>query len=155
VVSAVHRSAQSGIQIGGVMMTMMTWDMRKRLLAIEPPVLVLNRDEHSLLPVRNARALAAALPDARLVEFPGRDTATFSSDVDAITDEIEAFLTGARPTPRGDRVLATVLFTEVVGSTERAATIGDRGWRELLERHPSLAALGAGKIRGAGGAHGR
>jgi class 3 adenylate cyclase len=132
------RSAQSGIQIGAVMMTMMAWDIRDRLPSIAAPVLVINRAEHALLPVGNARALAEALPDARLVELPGRDTAIFSSDVDEVADEIQAFLTGSRPPPRRDRVLATVLFTDIVGSTERAATIGDRDWRELLERHHRL-----------------
>jgi class 3 adenylate cyclase len=129
------RSAQSGIPIQAVMMVMMSWDIRDRLSAIDVPVLVLNRAEQAILPVRNARALAEALPNARLVELPGRDTAIFSSDVDAVADEIEAFLTGTRPPPRKDRVLSTVLFTDIVGSTDRAALIGDRAWRELLERH--------------------
>ena len=132
------RSAQSGIPIQVIMMVMMSWDIQDRLPAIEAPVLVINRAEHAILPVRNARALAAALPNATLVELPGRDTAIFSSDVDAVADEIEAFLTGSRPPPRHDRVLATVLFTDVVGSTERAASMGDRDWRELLERHHRL-----------------
>src|ERR687891_685389 len=132
------RSAQSGIPVQVVMMVMMSWDIRDRLPAIQAPVLVLNRSEHGLLPVRNARALAADLPNARLVEMPGRDTAIFSSDVDLVADEIQGFLTGTRPPPRHDRILATVLFTDIVGSTERAASIGDRDWRELLERHHRL-----------------
>jgi class 3 adenylate cyclase len=132
------RSAQSGLPIQGFMMMMMTFDIRDRLTKVDAPVLVLNRAEHAILPVRNARALAAALPNARLVELPGHDTAIFSSDVDAVADEIQDFLTGSRPLPRYDRVLATVLFTDIVGSTERAATIGDRDWRELLERHHRL-----------------
>jgi class 3 adenylate cyclase len=132
------RSAQSGLPIQGFMMMMMTFDIRDRLSKVDAPVLVLNRAEHAILPVRNARALAAALPNARLVELPGHDTAIFSSDVDAVADEIQDFLTGSRPLPRYDRVLATVLFTDIVGSTERAATIGDRDWRELLERHHRL-----------------
>ena len=129
------RSAQSGIPVGAFMMMMMTWDIRDRLSAIEAPVLILNRSDQAILPVRNARALAKALPNATLVEMPGHDTAIFSSDVDLVADEIQAFLTGSRPPPRQDRILATVLFTDIVGSTERAATIGDRDWRELLERH--------------------
>jgi class 3 adenylate cyclase len=132
------RSAQSGIPIGAIMMMMMSWDIRDRLSAIKAPVLVLNREEHNLLPIRNARALAKAVPNARLVGLPGRDTAIFSSDTDAVADEIQTFLTGTRPPPRHDRILATVLFTDIVGSTERAATMGDRDWRELLERHHTL-----------------
>ncbi|MGH2820095.1 MAG: alpha/beta fold hydrolase, partial [Actinomycetota bacterium] len=115
------RSAQSGFPIGAVMMVMMSWDIRDRLSRIDAPVLVLNRADHAILPIRNARALTEALPNARLVELPGRDTAIFSSDVDEVADEIQAFLTGSRPPPRGDRILATVLFTDIVGSTERAA----------------------------------
>jgi class 3 adenylate cyclase len=132
------RSAQSGIPVGAVMMMMLSWDIRDRLPAITAPVLILNREEHNLLPIRNARALAEALPNAQLVALPGRDTAIFSSDTDAVADEIQAFLTGSRPPPRHDRILSTVLFTDIVGSTERAATMGDRDWRELLERHHSL-----------------
>jgi class 3 adenylate cyclase len=132
------RSAQSGLPVQAFMMMMMTFDIRDRLSAIDVPVLVLNRAEHAILPVRNARALTEALPNARLVELPGRDTAILSSDVDAVADEIQTFLTGSRPPPRHDRVLATVLFTDIVGSTERAAAIGDRDWRELLDRHHGL-----------------
>jgi class 3 adenylate cyclase len=132
------RSAQSGIPIGVIMMMMMSWDIRDLLPTITAPVLVLNREEHNLLPLRNARALAEALPNARLAALPGSDTAIFSSDVDAVADEIQEFLTGSRPPPRHDRILATVLFTDVVGSTERAATMGDRDWKEQLERHHTL-----------------
>jgi class 3 adenylate cyclase len=129
------RSAQSGLPVQGFMMMMMTFDIRDQLAGIDTPVLVLNRADHSILPLRNARAVAAALPNARLVELPGRDTAIFSSDVDAVADEIQEFLTGKRPPPRHDRVLATVLFTDIVGSTDTAARMGDQAWRELLERH--------------------
>jgi class 3 adenylate cyclase/pimeloyl-ACP methyl ester carboxylesterase len=132
------RSAQSGLPVQGFMMMMMTFDIRDRLAAVDSPVLVLNRTEQSILPLRNARALAAALPNARLVALPGHDTAIFSSDVDAIADEIHEFLTGTRPPPRQDRVLATVLFTDIVGSTDTAARMGDRDWRELLERHNGI-----------------
>lgn len=129
------RSAQSGVPIQAVMMLLMQLDIRDRLRAIEAPVLVLHRASHTLLPIRSARALARELPDAELVELSGDGTAIFSADVDEVVDEIQAFLTGTRPAPRHDRVLSTVLFTDIVGSTERAAAMGDREWRELLERH--------------------
>jgi class 3 adenylate cyclase len=132
------RSASSGVPIEAFMMMTMSLDIRDRLAAIEAPVLVLNKVENPILPIRNARALAAALPNARLVELSGRGTVIMAGDPDEIADEIQAFLTGSRPPPRHDRVLATVLFTDIVGSTERAATIGDRDWRELLERHHRL-----------------
>ena len=72
------------------------------------------------------------------MELSGDGTAIFSADVDDVADEIQAFLTGTRPPPRRDRVLTTVLFTDIVGSTETAAGLGDRDWRELLERHHRL-----------------
>ncbi|MDP8957489.1 MAG: adenylate/guanylate cyclase domain-containing protein [Actinomycetota bacterium] len=132
------RSAQSGIPAQAVVMSTMSADILDRLSAIQAPVLVLHKSAHTLLPIRSARALAAALRNAQLVELPGTGTAIFSNDVDDIADEIEAFLTGRRPPSRRDRVLATVLFTDIVGSTARAAQIGDHEWRELLERHHRL-----------------
>jgi class 3 adenylate cyclase len=132
------RSAQSGVPIQAVMMMLMQLDIRDRLPMIRAPVLVLHRASHTLLPIRSGRALARALPTAELVELSGDGTALFSADVDEAADEIQAFLTGTRPAPRLDRVLSTVLFTDIVGSTERAAAMGDREWRELLERHHRL-----------------
>ena len=133
-----NRAAATGIPMQAFMMMTMGWDITDRLSGIEVPVLVLQKSAHAILPIANARALAAALPDARLVELPGTGTTIISADVDEVVDEIQAFLTGARPPPRHDRVLATVLFTDIVGSTDRAAQIGDRDWRELLERHHRL-----------------
>jgi class 3 adenylate cyclase len=132
------RSASSGIHIEAFMMSTMTWDITALLPEIELPVLVLNKTDHAILPMRNAIALAAALPNAQLVELPGTGTTIFSGDVELIADEVEAFLTGVRPPPRKDRILSTVLFTDIVGSTERAAALGDRDWRELLVRHNRL-----------------
>jgi class 3 adenylate cyclase len=132
------RSAQSGIPAQAVVMMTMSVDIVDRLPAVEAPVLVLHKAAHPMMPIRSARALAAALPRGQLVELPGTGTAIFSNDVEEIADEIEAFLTGTRPPPRRDRILATVLFTDIVGSTARAAELGDREWRELLERHHRL-----------------
>jgi class 3 adenylate cyclase len=83
--------------------------------------------------------MAARIPDARLIEFPG-DTHGFSVDPkdDEINGAIQEFVTGERPAPRIDRVLTTVLFTDIVGSTQRAAELGDREWRQLLAEHHFL-----------------
>jgi class 3 adenylate cyclase len=78
------------------------------------------------------------IPGARFVELPGADHIPFLGDCEAVTNEIEEFLTGAHQAPDTDRVLATVLFADIVGSTDRAATIGDRAWRDLLEAHHAL-----------------
>jgi class 3 adenylate cyclase len=132
------RSASSGFQLPAFMALTMSWDITDRLAEVHAPVLVLHKTEHAILPIHNARALTAALPDARLVELPGTGTMIVSGDVDEVADEIQAFLTGTRPPSLHDRVLSTVLFTDIVGSTQRAASIGDREWRDLLEHHHRL-----------------
>ena len=81
-----------------------------------------------------ARDLAERIPSARLVELPGQSTLPWAG-VDGLVDEIEEFLTGARPAPVADRVLATILFTDIVGSTETARTLGDSAWSRLVEQH--------------------
>jgi class 3 adenylate cyclase len=133
-----NRAAATGLPMQAFMMMTMGWDITDRLSSVEAPVLVLHKTAHAILPILNGRALAEAVPDGRLVELPGTGTTIMSGQVDGIADEIQAFLTGTRPPPRHDRVLATVLFTDIVGSTDRAAQIGDRDWRELLERHHRL-----------------
>lgn len=132
------RAGSSGIAINVFMMSTMNWDITELLPKIEVPVLVLSKTEHVILPIRSARALAATLPNAQLVELPGTGTMIISGDVELPADEIQAFLTGTRPPPRKDRILSTVLFTDIVGSTGRAAALGDSDWRELLARHNRL-----------------
>ena len=130
-----NRAASSGISMQAFMMMTMTWDITDLLPSINLPVLLLHKTAHDILPIANGRALARDLPNAHLVELPGNGTIIFAGDVDEIADEIQGFVTGSHPLPRHDRILATVLFTDIVGSTEVAAALGDRAWRELLERH--------------------
>ena len=113
-------------------------DVRHVLPTVSAPTLVLHRVGDRSLPVEGSRYMAERIPGARLVELPGDDHLPAVGDQDAILDEIEEFLTGVRRGPDPDRVLATVLFTDVVGSTERASELGDRDWRELLEQHHAL-----------------
>jgi pimeloyl-ACP methyl ester carboxylesterase/class 3 adenylate cyclase len=113
-------------------------DVRAALPLIQAPTLVMNRDDDRIVAIDNARYVADHIPGAKFVELEGNDHIPFLGDADAIVDEIEEFVTGVRPAPETDRVLATVVFTDIVGSTERAAAIGDRAWRELLERHHAL-----------------
>jgi class 3 adenylate cyclase len=110
-------------------------DVRDVLETISVPTLIMHRSGDTLVAVENSRYMAERIPGAKLVEFPGEDHLWWFGDQDSISDEIEEFLTGARHSPEPDRVLATVMFTDIVGSTERAAQLGDRSWRELLERH--------------------
>src|SRR4029434_8075502 len=108
-------------------------DVRHVLPAIHVPTLLLNTVGDLVTHVGSARLMAEGIPGAKLVELPGRDHLPFGSDVDAILDEIEEFLTGERHSSEPDRILATILFTDLVGSTDRAAALGDRRWRDLLE----------------------
>ena len=110
-------------------------DVRSVLPAIRVPTLVIHRAGDRVIPVESGRYLAEGIPDARYVEVPGDDHFPFVGDIDAIVDEVEEFLTGSRRVREPDRVLATVLFTDIVGSTERAAELGDKRWTELLADH--------------------
>ncbi len=113
-------------------------DVRAVLPSIQAPTLVLQRVGDRITPVEQARYLAATIPRARLVEFPGEDHIPFLGDSDLVVDEVEEFVTGTRPAPDVDRVLATVLFTDIVGSTERQAALGDRAWKDVVLAHHGL-----------------
>ena len=113
-------------------------DVRSVLPTISAPTLVVHRTGDRSLPVEGARFMAEQIPGARLFELPGNDHLPFVGDQDEILDEVEEFLTGVRRGPEPDRVLATVLFTDVVGSTERAAELGDQRWHLLLEEHNAI-----------------
>jgi class 3 adenylate cyclase len=118
--------------------TLKETDVRPILPTISVPTLILHRTGDFLIPVEASRYMAERIPGAKVVEFPGRDHLWWFGDQDAIVDEVEEFLTGTRTMPEPDRVLATVLFTDIVGSTQRAAELGDKRWRELLERHEAV-----------------
>ncbi|HYV58600.1 MAG TPA: adenylate/guanylate cyclase domain-containing protein [Acidimicrobiia bacterium] len=110
-------------------------DIRDVLPAIQVPTLVLHRRDDRMVDVEMGRYLADHIPGAKFVELEGTDHLFFTGDADAIVDEIEEFLTGVRPVPAIERVLATVMFTDIVDSTRHAAESGDERWKELLGRH--------------------
>ena len=120
-------------------------DIRDVLPTIRVPTLVLNRAEDA---ADEARYIAERIHGARYVELPGADHLAFVGTTDLIPDEIEDFLTGVRRGPYADRVLATVLFTDIVGSTEMQGRLGDRGWKELVERHHAAVRSALGHWRG-------
>jgi class 3 adenylate cyclase len=91
-----------------------------------------------IVPAGAGRDLAAKIPGARYVELPGEDHLWFHGDTDAILGEVQEFLTGTRAAEIVDRILATVMFTDIVDSTRKAAELGDRRWRDLLTRHDTL-----------------
>jgi class 3 adenylate cyclase len=123
-------------------------DLRGILPLISVPTLVVHRQGDGFIRVGHGRYLAQHIPNARYVELPGDDHLVWAGDQDAVLDEIEEFLTGARSVPDADRVLATVMFTDIVGSTERAASLGDRRWRELLDAHDTLVRRQLDRYRG-------
>jgi class 3 adenylate cyclase len=114
-------------------------DVRAVLPLISTPTLVLHRVDNAFLPIGHGRYLAENIAGAELIELPGRDHLPFAGDTDALLGDIEEFLTGTRGTPNTDRMLATILFTDIVDSTKRAASTGDRRWRELLDNHDRMA----------------
>jgi class 3 adenylate cyclase len=122
-------------------------DVRPLLPTIQVPTLVLYRKGDPWVRPPHATYLAEHIPGAKLVELPGEDNLLFVG-ADADVDEIEEFLTGARHTPETDRVLATVLFTDIVGSTEWAAELGDKDWRDLLDRHDRAVRRQLDRFRG-------
>lgn len=123
-------------------------DVRPALSAITAPTLVLHRTDDRLVPPGHAGALAALIPHARYVKLDGADHLPFTGDQDALLDEVEEFITGSRRGGEPERVLATVLFTDIVSSTERAAAAGDRDWRQVLERHDALVRKELARFRG-------
>lgn len=110
-------------------------DVRPVLPVIRTPTLVINLTQDEWVPVEVARYIAARIPGAKLVEIEGTDHIFVWQAMEPVVAEIEEFLTGVRPPPDVDRVLSTVLFTDIVGSTKMAAELGDQRWSDLLERH--------------------
>lgn len=110
-------------------------DVRPALESIQAPTLLLHRRGDRHVRIEHARDLAERIPNARLVEFDGEDNVWFAGDADRMLDEIESFLTGGRPAAPSNRVLSTVLFTDIVGSTRRAAQLGDEAWSTALAAH--------------------
>ena len=112
-------------------------DVRAALPRISVPTLILHHTD-SIIPVAFSRHLATEIAAAKYVEFPGQDHMIWFGDWEPMIDEIEEFLTGARHQSNPDRALATILFTDIVSSTERAAEAGDQRWRSLVERHDEV-----------------
>jgi class 3 adenylate cyclase len=118
--------------------TMLGEDVRDVLSEIAAPTLVMHSAGDTVVPVAQGRFLAAGIEGARFVELPGADHFHWFTNGDAVADETQAFLTGSRSAVAGGRRLATVLFTDIVGSTEQARRLGDARWRDLLEDHDRL-----------------
>jgi class 3 adenylate cyclase len=118
------------------------------LPSIRVPTLLLYRVDDHDVKVEEGRYIASMIPNSKLVELPGADHGFWGGDTATLLEEIEEFVTGHRGTGETDRVLATVLFTDIVESTRRAATLGDAGWRDLLDRHHAMVRAELARWRG-------
>jgi len=132
------RAAASPAMARAVIDVVFAIDVSAALELIQAPTLVLRRKSDRAIPVDAGRRLAAGIRNAKYVELAGEDHVPWAGDIDAIVDEISSFLTGQRHASEPERALATVLFTDIVNSTDSAARLGDREWRALLERHDVL-----------------
>lgn len=123
-------------------------DVRPALPAISAPTLVLHRKGDKMVPAEMGRYIAEHVAGARYVELEGRDHFFWTEGSDALLDEVQEFLTGARHVPEPTRKLATVLFTDIVGSTELASSLGDSSWRDFLERHDAMVRRSLDRFQG-------
>jgi class 3 adenylate cyclase/pimeloyl-ACP methyl ester carboxylesterase len=132
----VERQSMTPTTVGSLFRWLYATDVRAVLPAISAPTLVLHTVENRMVPIEHGRYLAQHIPHARLVELPGADSSVFfgSAAGPVVIDEVEEFLTGTRATADRTRTLTTLLFTDVVGSTDRLAAIGDQAWRTVLDR---------------------
>jgi len=143
-----ERSATSPAMTLQIFEMFLDIDVRAVLPTIHVPTLVLHRRGDRVVNRRAGEELARQIPDARYVELPGIDHLPCAGDAEGVLGEIEEFLTGARSVPEPDRVLATVMFTDIVGSTERATRLGDARWRELLAAHHDAVRRELARFRG-------
>jgi pimeloyl-ACP methyl ester carboxylesterase len=146
--SRFQRAGASPAMARSVISALFQIDVRDILPTIQVPTLVLHRTGDRIAPIEGARLMAEKIPGARMIEYEGDDHVPFTGDFNPMVDEMEEFLTGTRQPRPLDRVLATVMFTDIVDSTRRAAEAGDRGWRELLQRHDELTRRQLGRFRG-------
>jgi class 3 adenylate cyclase len=132
----IERQSMSPAVVGAILRWFYAIDVRAVLPAIRAPTLVLHTVENPIVSIELGRYLAQHIPNARLVEIPGADQSVIlGPGAEPVADEIEEFLTGARAAADHTRILTTLLFTDVVGSTDRVAAIGDRAWHTVLDRH--------------------
>ena len=143
-----ERSAASPAMVQQIFEMFLDIDVRAILPTIHVPTLVIHRHGDRVVSRHAGQELAEQIPSARYVELPGIDHLPWAGDSEGVLGEIEEFLTGARAVPEADRVLATVMFTDIVGSTERAAEAGDARWRELLAAHQAAVRRELGRFRG-------
>jgi class 3 adenylate cyclase len=147
-VAAYLRSAGSPGAVRAIMQMNREIDARDVLPTVRVPTLIVHRIGDRNIRIQHARYMAERIPGAKIVDLSGDDHIPWVGDREALLGEVEQFLTGVRHQPVPERVLATVLFTDIVNATQRAAELGDRQWRDLLARHNSLIRGELGRFRG-------
>jgi class 3 adenylate cyclase len=135
---AAGNRAASPSMARAMILTIRHADVRDKLPRITAPTLVLHRTDSEFTPVAHGRYLAEHIAESRLVELPGDDTLYWVGNTGPMLDEIEEFITGMRGGSDAERLLTTIVFTDIVGSTERAALLGDGRWRDLLDNHDTI-----------------
>jgi class 3 adenylate cyclase len=143
-----RRSSITPGALGQLFLMFLEIDVRAVLPTITVPTLVIHRRGDRVVDRHAGEWMASQIPGARYVEVPGSDHFPWTGDTDAVLSEVEEFITGARHVAEPDRVLATVLFTDIVGSTDQASAVGDRAWRETLDQHDALVASVLERHRG-------
>ncbi|MBB4259909.1 MULTISPECIES: adenylate/guanylate cyclase domain-containing protein [unclassified Bradyrhizobium] len=147
-VAAYFRASASPGAASAIMRMNREIDVRNILPVTRVPTLILHRTDERVIDVKHARYMAQMIPSAKLIELSGQDHVVWVGSQDAILDEVEEFVTGHRQAAQPDRVLATVLFVDIAGSTERAAMLGDGAWHVLLDAFYSKARGVLGQYRG-------
>ena len=142
------RAGTSPSSVAALMSLYKELDVREALPLIAAPTLVMHRSDDVPVPIALGRYVADGIQGARFVEFEGSDHLLWTENAEAVIDEVEEFLTGTRQVRPPERMLATVLFTDIVESTRRAAELGDRGWREVLDRHDAMVRDMVGRNQG-------
>jgi class 3 adenylate cyclase len=137
-VATYMRLAASPGAVRAVMQMNREIDVRHVLPSIRVPTLITHRIGDRNIRIQQARYMAEKISGAKLIELPGDDHMPWFGDIDSLLGEVEEFLTGVRPEPQADRILATILFTDIARATERAAELGDQKWNHLLTRHHEL-----------------
>jgi class 3 adenylate cyclase len=146
--SRFERSGASPSAVIALMQMNSEIDVRPILPAIRVPTLVMHRAGDSRVDVEAGRQISAGIAGAKYIELPGSDHLAWAGDVDRLADEIEEFLTGSRTEMEPERVLATVVFTDIVDSTKIATELGDRRWKDLLDQHNTIVRTELGRSRG-------
>ena len=140
--------AQSPSEAQATLEVIATADLRDTVARITVPTLILHRKDAVMIPVEHGRYLADHIAGSRYLELAGADTLHWTGDADTILDEIEEFATGARGRVGTERVLTTIVFTDIVGSTQRAAELGDRRWHDVLDNHDRIVRHELQRFRG-------